>query len=244
MNNLTENILKMIKEGEVTMQPRWHFVLRTALMMSSVVLVSLIAVYLFSFVLFTLHKSGLWFAPQFGHRGLMLLVIGSPWLILSLLGIFLLVLYVLVSHYSLSYRKPLVYSMVSVVFSVVLVSSVIQYFGMHDRMESFIERNNIQGLAPLYRAQDNRRPPGVLVGTVMTVSGDSFVIHTDRDEILTVYVDDHTRIQPGMSLSVDTEVLVFGRREGTRIDAFGMRSFERGQSHRPPLRRQNQKFLR
>lgn len=51
MNNLTQNILKKIKEGEVTMQPRWHFVLRTALMICGVVLASLIAVYLFSFVL-------------------------------------------------------------------------------------------------------------------------------------------------------------------------------------------------
>lgn len=218
--------------------------LRTALMICGVVLASLIAVYLFSFVLFTLHKSGLWFAPQFGHRGLMLLVVGSPWLILSLLGIFLLILYMLVSHYSFSYRKPLVYSMIGVVFAVVLMSSVIQYFGIHERMQSFIEKHDIQRLAPLYRNQSDHRPPGVIEGTIVMVSESLFMVTTDHGESITVHTNAQTRMPQGTALLVGDKILIFGTKKGADVDAFGIRPFSGEQLDRPQLRKQDQKILR
>ena len=234
MNNITENIIKKIKAGELSMQPRWHFVLRTALMLFGVFLIALAAVYLFSFVLFILHKSGLWLAPQFGVRGVMLLVVGSPWLILSLLGMFLLVLYVLVSHYSFSYRKPLVYSMIGVVLFVIVVSSVIQYFGVHERMQTFVEQRGVPGLSSLYRGQGERRPDGVVVGTIIEIADDTFILTTDRDEQITVRLTGRTKVQPTLRLQVGSEVLVFGDRNGTTVEAFGLKSASDGQFRRGP----------
>lgn len=205
------------------MQPRWHFVLRAALMIFGLLLFTLIAIYLFSFVLFTLHKSGLWFAPQFGQQGFMLLVMGSPWLLLSILGIFILLLYILVSQYSFSYRKPLVYSMIAVVFLVIATASVIQYFGVHDRMQTFVEQRGTPGLAPLYKNHEEKRPTGIIRGTIAEVTGSGFLITTDRDEELSVSVTQKTKTPPRIQLTVGTEILVFGDREGDIISAFGIK---------------------
>lgn len=223
MNNLANNIIKKIKDGEVNMQPRWHFVLKASLMMVGSVLVAFVAVYLFSFVLFTLHQNGLWFAPQFGFKGMMMFVQGTPWLLLSILGIFLLLLYVLVSQYSFSYRKPVVYSLVVVVLLVISLSSVIQYFGVHNRVQLFAERNNVPGLRPLYQNRESSQPAGVVVGVISNVSGDDIQLKTENGEILQLLVTTDTKLPPDIILKTGLEVIVFGDRDGNSVTAFGIK---------------------
>ncbi|MCA9356747.1 hypothetical protein H6784_06055 [Candidatus Nomurabacteria bacterium] len=239
MNNLASKIIQKIKDGEVNMQPRWHFVFKTALMMVGIVIVSLVAVYLFSFVIFTLHKSGLWLAPQFGYRGMMMFVVGTPWLLLSILGLFILLLYILVSHFSFSYRKPLVYSMVGVVLFVIMVSSLIQFYGFHERMQSFSEQHHVPGLRSFYQDSDQQRPPGMVQGKIIGVRAGGFVLDTDSEEELLVDVSRETKMPPDVVISIGAEVLVFGERKEDTVYAFGVRpaTVDNHRQFRPNMRR-------
>lgn len=228
MNALKEKLIEKIKEGEVVMVPRWHFVLRTALIALGVVIVALIAVYLFSFILYALHKSGVLFAPLFGWHGIMLFVVASPWLLILIVGLFLLTLYLLVSRYAFSYKKPLVYSMLGIVLFVIAAASLIHQSMLHEHMGQFLERRPVPGLAPLYKDAGERRPEGVLMGTIIAVTSDTLTLETNRGEI-TVLIDERTKMPRGNAIREGAEVTVIGMPSEDGLRALGIRPLgERG----------------
>lgn len=210
------------------MVPRWQFVLKAVLFGVSVLIVALIAVYLLSFVLFVLHETGIWFAPGFGLPGIFFFVIASPWMLISLVGIFLLILYFLVAHYSFSYRKPLVYSLIGVVLFVIAVSSLIQYTTVHKRINAFVERHEIPGLAPLYRGLTKERPGSMVVGTVEAIDKTEIKVVTERAGVVEVELSSRTKLPPNKSIEIGDEVMVFGNFQGDDLIAFGVRHVSDG----------------
>jgi len=222
MKNIQENLLNKIKTGEITMVPRWRFVLHSLLVAVATIVVALIAVYLLSFIMFALHESGLIFAPLFGWSGIVLFIVSSPWILIGLLGIFLCLLYLLVSRYSFSYRKPLVYSIVGVVLMVVAVSSLIQQTALHHRTRDFVERHNFPGLAPLYRNAE-RKPSRAMTGGIITeINGSDFVLKTEETGLYHVTISNRTKLPWEAELAVGDKVLVFGPVQGKMINAFGV----------------------
>lgn len=232
MTELKNNIIEKIKAGQVAMKPRWHFVLQTALWIAALLLVSMIAVYLLSFVFFILHQSGLWLAPSFGWSGLVFFVISSPWVLILLVGFFLLLLYLLVTHFSFSYRKPLVYSLLGAVLFVIGVSSFIQYMMIHERMQGYSERHQLPGLAPLYRGVEDRRPEGMMVGTIVQLTEKGFEISNQNGELVSIIITDKTKLQKNSRYAIGDPVMVFGKKIDNKIEAFGIR---RHDGSRPPL---------
>lgn len=234
MNDLQQKLLEKIKAGEVTMVPRWHFLLRGLLWATALVTVALVAIYLLSFIFFMLRHSGLMFAPLFGWHGLMIFVVSSPWILVGMLGLFLCALYLLVTHYSFSYQKPLVYSMIGVVLFVIAVASLIQQTSMHERIRTFATEREVPGLAPLYRDATERKSDEVTRGEIRQLSESGFMLKTVENEVYPVIVSGHTKLPFNHALEVDDAVMVFGPlREGS-IDAFGVR-LDDGQL--PPFRR-------
>jgi len=232
MNEIKNNVLDKIKTGKVTMRPRWHFVLQAFLLLASVVLVALVAVYLFSFIIFTLDRSGLLFAPQYGWHGMMMFIVSSPLLIIGILLAFLLLLYILVSRYSFSYRKPLVYSIVGMVLLVVTASFLIQHFNVHDKIYSFTEQHHVPGMTPLYEKHLDRKPPGIERGTITETQDTGFTLLTEQGTTVTVITDVKTKISPEVTLEVSEEVMVFGDTVDNALHAFGVRSA--GEDELPP----------
>ena len=243
MNNLKNNILNKIKAGEIDMKPKWHFVLQAGLLLSGVVIVALLAVYLMSFVIFFLRQSGIGFAPRFGFRGISFFVMSSPWLLIGISTAFLALLHFLVKRYSFSYQRPLLYSMIGVVVFVLLGSWFIQQTPMHQRISSFMERNEVPVFAPLYRGAKYERPEGLVVGVITEVTDTGFSLESDRDGEVSVIITDDTRMKPGTVPMRGEVVMVFGDRGGNTITAFGVRP-QGGNRIKPPPRPRNQKGVK
>lgn len=223
MNDLQKKLLTKIKNGEIEMTPRWRMVLRSVLWSSVLVVAVLVAVYILSFILFTLHQTGVWFAPQFGWNGMVLLIVSSPWILITALLFFLVILYVLVSQYSFSYRKPLVYSLVGVVLVVVAVSSFIQQLAVHDRIQKFADRHDVPGIGRLYRGVADHVPPEVTIGEVTKREVDHFMIINGADESVMVKITEATKLPRGREVAVGDRVMVFGSEVSGEIRAFGVR---------------------
>lgn len=223
MNDIKDKLLEKIKAGEVNMVPRWHFVLRTIMWSAGAVIVAIVAIYLLSFVLFALHRTGVLFAPLYGWHGLMLFVVSSPWFLILLVGVFLVALYFLVTHFSFSYKRPLVYSMVGVVLLVIATASLIHQTPMHERMERFVDQRGVPGLAPMYRGVGEKRPDGMMTGEIITIFETHVTIETDKEEEVSVVLTPETKLPRGGALEVGQEVFIFGERENGEIKAFGIR---------------------
>lgn len=223
MNNLQKDILNKIKAGEIGMVPKWHFVLRGVLWATATVVVALIAIYLLSFVMFVLNESGLVFAPLFGWSGIVLFIVRSPWLIIAAVGLFLIALYMLVSHYSFSYQKPLVYSMIGLVLGVIAISSLIQATNFHNRAGDFAERHGIPGLTPLYRDIGEHPPRDVTRGTISALGDTTFILTTENGDTYTVVLTERTKLPQHIKLTEGDAVFVFGPQKENNINAFGVR---------------------
>lgn len=227
MNNLQNSILNKIKAGEVSMVPKWHFMLRAGLLLSGVILATLLSVYLLSFILFFLRQSGLMFAPGFGFHGISFFVMASPWLLISVTIVFLILLYFLVKQYAFSFKRPLLYSMIGVVVLSLLGAWLIGQTQTHQRLGQFMGQHHVPVFTPLYRDVLDRRPEGLMVGTITELTETGFYIETERDGLISITTSTDTRMRPGTELVAGKMVMVFGKRNGDRITAFGIRPYDR-----------------
>lgn len=225
MSTFKDTIIDKIKSGEVAMKPKWYFVLRAFLFLCSMLFVALISVYLLTFIVFALHKTGVWFTPSFGMRGLMFLVVSSPWVLILVLFMFLGLLYVLVTHYSFSYRKPLVYSMIGSVLFVIAISSFVAQTSIHDRVQTFVEAHQVPGFTTLYDAVGKERPAGIAVGTISELVENGFVLQVDG-ELVTIKIGLLTRQPTGKEYSIGDKVMVLGKKTDTTMQAFGIRHLD------------------
>ncbi len=245
MNNLQTNILQKIKAGEIDMKPKWHHILKAGLLLSGVVLVTILATYLLSFVFYFLHQSGIVFAPGFGFRGLSFFVISSPWLLIGTCVSFLILLYFLVKQYSFSYQRPLLYSMLGVVVFSLLGSWLIQQTTMHRRLGEYMDRHEVPVFSPLYRGALNDRPEGVVVGAITELTETGFLLESDGSTIIEVVVTEQTRMRPGTQPTIGETIMVFGDKEGDLIKAFGLRPSDEKMIRTPEeTRKQNNKNMR
>lgn len=223
MNDIYKTVLEKIKDGKVDMKPRWHFVLKTVLSITAIVLVTLLTVYIFSFVFFFLQQSGVLFAAAFGFRGISFFVMSSPWLLIGAALLFVLLLSVFLTRFSFSYRRPLVYSFIGIVALALLGSFFIEHTTMHARLGSFAEREGVPVLAPLYRGAIEELPEGVHAGVITAINESGFILQTEEGRELQVVITPDTRLPHGLRFEVDDRVFVFTEDQGDTVDAFGVR---------------------
>jgi xanthosine utilization system XapX-like protein len=234
MRNIQDTIIQKIKDGEVSMKPRWHFLLESFLWIVGGVMVFLIAIYLLSFVMFILRVSGVGLVPLYGMRGIIFLIATSPWVLIITTGLFIGILYVLVRRYSFSYRTPVIYTLLGTVIGVLVLSSIIHMLAMHAQLRSLSERHAIPGFSQLYKRMPER-PEGIYFGKIITIDNESFTLQKENDVLVTVTLHNWTRL-PSDPLSEGTVVIIFGESvSSSSIQAFGVRPVLRSDwRHLPP----------
>lgn len=221
MNNIRDKVLKAIETGHVAMRPRWHFVLRGVLLAVGIALVFLAVIYFASFIVFSLHNTGAWFAPGFGLRGFGPFFLALPWLLILLSLLFIIVLEILVNRYSFAYRKPLLYSVAGVIMFAVAGSAVIARTSFHRGLHERARAHHLPFGEVLYRGYD-RRPDNVTAGRISDLSDGKLRIRDFRGgeefEIL---------IGPGTDypadLAASDAVVILGNRSTSTIQAVGIR---------------------
>jgi hypothetical protein len=223
-NDLKNKILESIKRGEVKMRPRWHFVLRSTLFALGCILVFLATLYISSFIIFALHKNGIWFASVLGAQGLRVLLSSLPWVLILLAVLFIALLEFLVKKSSFGYRRPLLYSALVVIFVTVLGGSLIASTTLHDRISG-----------SFYKSFIPQVPENVVVCNVATTTEDSFsCAKEDRDDATTtetfeVKLSPKTRMSKSAQEEITSgaTVVIFGERDKKgEISAKGIKNID------------------
>lgn len=238
MKDMQTDIMKRIKAGELAMRPRWHFLLKTSLLITGTILAALLSIYLMSFVMFILRQSGIWVTPGLGLRGVGFFILASPWLLITLTLLFLGTLFLLVKHYALCYTRPLLYSLMGVVGLALLGSFVIINTAAHERIGAFSERHALPGLAPLYRHAE-QPPEGLYLGTVLQVSDTGFILQEPSGAELTIIVIGATRMPPSTTLETGAHVAILGDKTEDAVTALRIKNIRPDQPL-PGFRRQQQ----
>ncbi|MFA6136397.1 MAG: hypothetical protein WC705_03540 [Candidatus Paceibacterota bacterium] len=235
-------VIEKIKSGQAKMKPKWHFVLKAVLFILGIILITLTILYLISFIIFSLNQTGAIFAPSFGLRGFGIFMASLPWVLILVSGIFIIILEILVKHYSFAYKKPIFYSVLGILILVLAGGFIISRSGFHQKFFRDARNFKLPLAGPLYREFGMKKFDDIHIGTIVKINEKSFVLENNRGEMLSVNILSNTRLSVDLDLKEGDLVMVVGRRNGDIVDAFGIRKaddqmmmFERGAiMNRPP----------
>lgn len=229
MKSLSEKILEKIEKGEVHMRPRWQFILRGLLWITGTIVVAILTIYLASFVLFALRENGLGLAPSLGWQGVMLFIVSSPWILFFFVALLLVNLYVLVRHYSFSYKKPLLYSIIGITVVVLGASVAIHQTPLHANIHCLVSKRPVPGISHMYTDIAKQRPRGVAAGTLQITSENTYILTTETGDRWQIVIGPGTQMPPRHLLQTSSTVVVFGKTTPDGIQAFGIKPIQPGQ---------------
>lgn len=239
--SIKEIVLEKIKAGKIRMIPRWHFVLRAALLAVGFVIFLLSSLYIVSLILFILRKTGIWLLPIFGIRGIGVFFTSIPWLLVILGVVFIIILELLVRHYSFGYRKPLLYSVVGIIFFVAGVSVFLLNTQFHEGLYKRAHIGRLPIVGQLYRNYESMRNNNAHIGTITEITDNGFGIENPRGEILSIIVTSETSFPLGLDFQKGDRVLVLGDRDDDTVNALGIQRIDDGMM---PHHRQNSGWYR
>jgi hypothetical protein len=125
--DIEKNVMVKVKSNEISMKPRWYFVLGSILMMAGLVGMSIGAIFLTNLTLFLMRQHG-----PMGQWRLQMIMDSFPWWVPILaiasiaMGIWLL------KKYDFAYKKNFGLIAVGFIISIILAALIIDYLGLND----------------------------------------------------------------------------------------------------------------
>lgn len=222
---IREHILDAIKSSRIIMRPKWHFVLKAALMAIGGIILFLTLLYLASFILFVLRRTGIWFVPVFGARGWYAFLISFPWLLIGASAIFFIILEVLVRRYAFAYKRPLLFSLLGIVILVFVGVIIVDLTHVQGRFSRFTEEHRVPFARDFYHRFGPPRFGNIHKGDITEITPVGFLMSESEEggESFSVIITPQTRLPFGAGFSIGDAVVVFGDRESSTIQAFGVR---------------------
>jgi len=151
--NLEKKIISQIKSGDIEIKPKWHFMVGSLLLFSSLIGLSMGIVFLTNLCVFLIRRNG-----RFMPFKLHLIISSFPWWIpaLALIGFILGIR--LLKKYDFSYKKNFILIIIIFVISILLSGVLVDKFGLNEhlsrgRMKKFYQRLE----QPKNRKQPSRR---------------------------------------------------------------------------------------
>jgi len=225
-NQLEEKFLHDIASGKLKMKPRWHFILQAALLIVGIFIIFLTLLYLSSCIIFLLHQSGVWFLPSFGFRGVYAFISHLPWLLLLFLIVFMVLLEILIKRYSISYRSPLIYTILGIVLIVVIGGFCVQMTDFHLNLSRFAQDNRLPLAEPFYRHYGRQRFDNVYQGIVVTTTAYGFILMDIDGHELNIILPNQSTTTINSEYSKGNNVVIFGDRDRDDIQAIGVRRID------------------
>ncbi len=220
-------VLEKIHWGTLSMKPKWYFFLSALVNVLGATIVLFALIYLASFILFALRATGVLFIPLFGFRGIFAFIFALPWLLFLTTLLFVLVLEILIRRYAFAYRRPLIYSSLGIMALVLIAGTAVERTHMHQRMFMASRASPMPFAGRMYRAFGEQRFRNIHRGTVSTLIPQGFTLQNRREELLTILVNQATRMSPQIILAPQDMVVVFGERDNNNtVQAIGIRKIK------------------
>lgn len=220
MSELKEKLLGKIKTGQLTIRPRWYFLLRTIALGGIGFGLGLVTMYFISFIAYSLQRTGLLLISGFGWPGISTLLFSSPWLIIGLALIFLFCLGRLVQTQTWGYSQPQFYSVLGLLLVVTVGTIVILQVPLHKSLE------HRQLTAFLYERYAGHRPDGMYVGRLVSVDGRTLFLSHYNGQYFAVNLDQNVMLPASNTLKAGRSFVVFGQPGVGVVDAIGIRPIE------------------
>ncbi|MBA3732775.1 hypothetical protein H0W91_00130 [Patescibacteria group bacterium] len=223
-NNLKDLVLRKIESGELSMKPKYYFVLKVSLLIFIAFVTFMLSALLVSYILFSLREGGQFFLIGFGTRGLYEFFMVFPWLLLGLDILLLLFLDWLLKSFRFGYNSPIIYLFSGSLLLITVLGSLINFTSFHDNMMRRAEGKNLPFAGGLYDGL-RKSHDGLFLGTIVAIEGNEFMItNSDNDprfsETIKVIATINADIQNRFSLG--DKVFIAGDVVNGAIHAYGV----------------------
>jgi len=231
MNNqqqksIKERVLEKIKSNRIKMRPRFYFVLKTVLLAVGFFVAGALVLFLISFISFHLRASGVWYLPSFGFRGLGIYLRLMPWFLILAGLILILILEILAKRFSFVWRRPIIYSLLTIILIALIGGFIIERTPFHQGLFFQARQGKLPFAGPVYRSFGMPRFHDVQRGVVEEVIENGFKIRTFDYQLLTVVLAEETQFPFGKEIEKGDTVVVMGEREDDTVRAFGVRKID------------------
>jgi len=223
---ITGKVLEKIKSGKIKMRPKIYFILKAILVGLSVAVIAIFILYLISFIVFTLRMSGIWFAPGFGFYGVKIFLFSLPWILISIAIILIIVLEILVKHFSFAYRRPILYSILGIITLVLLGSFALSQIKIHPYLFQKSQERHLPVAGKFYRDFGAGKFRNAHRGIVSEITDNGFFIETRHNETLNIIITPETRFPFGKDIKENDSVMILGERDNCTVRAFGVRKVD------------------
>ncbi len=220
-NSIKDSVLASIQSHSIIMKPKWHFLLRTALVIVGAVLTALALVYVVSFTVFMLRQNGALYAPTFGLAGVEELLRSLPWIFVLLALVFLTIVEILVRQYSFAYKRPLVVSVAGLTLLVCVSGFLVDKTHLHEEAYRQATMGKLPFAGALYRVHSFPPMRNAVIGLIKTKTATGFTLEGHRHETFVVTLTPETIVND-QDVTINDLVMVFGSRINENIQAVGV----------------------
>ncbi len=181
--DIKTKVLEKIRSGKVHIRPKAYFVAQFILITLLSFVALALAVFVLSFVIFSLRESGEQFLLGFGERGVLTFFILFPWTTLIIDILLFLAIEWLIRYFKFGYRMPILRVFLGVIVLAFLGSIIVNLTPLHKMLLDRADRGVLPLLGEWYETiHDSHAKQGVFRGTIFSIQGNNFVIsHNDND---------------------------------------------------------------
>jgi hypothetical protein len=229
-------VFEKIKNGQVKMHPRIYFVLKSILAVFAIVFSVLFILYLVSFIIFSLRASGTWFMPKFGFPGLKIFFAHLPWILIVVAAAFVVLLEVFAKRFNFIYRKPILYSFLSILLMAMIGGFLLEKTPLHSVLFSKARAGNFPGMGYIYREFGGapKMREGQL-GVIITVFENGYIIEKPDGVTTTITTTGKTRIHDEEESIIEGDkIVVMGMPTSEGVEAFEIREIKEDLNFFPP----------
>ncbi|MDH5533836.1 MAG: hypothetical protein OEX81_05445 [Candidatus Pacebacteria bacterium] len=179
-----EEITSKIKSGELTMKPKWYFVVGTALLFQGTLGAILLGIFVSNLCFYHLRNYGPFGYLFLGREGFSPFLETFPWKLLIVAGLSLIVGYKLLKKYEFSYSKHSVYLFLILMASILIAGLLTDLAGFNERV-----RHN-RFLNPVY--SERFLGHDWMMGEIRQKTNDGFILETPQGDLVQIKVNKQT----------------------------------------------------
>jgi hypothetical protein len=208
--DLSQRVMKEIRQREVKMRPRAFFVLGSVLLGTGLAGAILSATFFIDLAIFRLRVHDPFGFLWFGQFGLRPFFVTFPWLPFLVAIVGLLGGLVLLRRYEISYKKSFLGLAISLVVLILTTGFLLDFLGFNERV------GQMRPLPPFYPGRFVDRD--WVMGEISEIKAGEIIIITPQGEELSIVRDEKTFLPPDKKLTVGERIRAVGEwQEGVFI---------------------------
>ncbi len=223
-SKIEKGVISKIESGEVKMKSRKYFILKAFMFSLSLLLLGLFLLYIGSLIIFVLRANDIFLFQGMGFKGWRVVFLSFPWYLVLLSFLLIILLQVFGKNFRAVYRRPLLYSFISILLFVIFGSILIEKCSFHQTFYNRAKQGELSLGLGMYRHLGDIDLEYKHTGTVLEIKDLQIVLREENNEIFIVNINKETKGKRFFeSISAGNEIVVIGKAENNIIEANAIR---------------------